>query len=44
MSANLTPPTLIIVGEVVKLHRSLAWFEPESNLHGGAPMVGKIAP
>ena len=22
------PPTLIIVGEVVKLHESLAWFEP----------------
>lgn len=27
-AAHLTPPTLIIVGEVVKLHRSLAWFEP----------------
>ena len=26
--ANLTPPTLIIVGEVVKLHQNLAWFEP----------------
>lgn len=29
--ANLTPPTLIIVGEVVKLHRKLAWFEPLSS-------------
>lgn len=29
-AANLTPPTLIIVGEVVKLHKKLAWFEPES--------------
>ncbi len=27
-TANLTPPTLIIVGEVVKLHQNLAWFEP----------------
>ena len=27
-SAHLIPPTLIIVGEVVKLHRKLAWFEP----------------
>ena len=27
-------PTLIIVGEVVKLHDKLAWFEPD----GGAPM------
>ncbi len=29
MAANLTPPTLIIVGEVVKLHQKLAWFEPK---------------
>ncbi|MBP6058054.1 MAG: uroporphyrinogen-III C-methyltransferase [Nitrosomonas sp.] len=27
-AANLAPPTLIIVGEVVKLHHNLAWFEP----------------
>lgn len=27
-AANLIPPTLIIVGEVVKLHQNLAWFEP----------------
>ncbi len=26
-AADLTPPTLIIIGEVVKLHQSLAWFE-----------------
>lgn len=25
--AQLTPPTLIIVGEVVQLHQKLAWFE-----------------
>ncbi|MBY0475760.1 MAG: siroheme synthase CysG [Nitrosomonas sp.] len=29
-AANLAPPTLIIVGEVVKLHKKLAWFEPAS--------------
>ncbi|SOD42723.1 siroheme synthase CysG [Nitrosovibrio sp. Nv4] len=34
-SANLVPPTLIIVGEVVKLHQRLAWFEPGSDLHAG---------
>ncbi|MEP7371345.1 MAG: uroporphyrinogen-III C-methyltransferase, partial [Nitrosospira sp.] len=34
-SAHLTPPTLIIVGEVVKLHQRLAWFEPEGDLHAG---------
>jgi len=26
--AGLTPPTLIIVGKVVKLHDRLAWFTP----------------
>jgi uroporphyrin-III C-methyltransferase/precorrin-2 dehydrogenase/sirohydrochlorin ferrochelatase len=36
-SAKLIPPTLIIVGEVVKLHQRLAWFEPESDLHAGEP-------
>lgn len=30
MSANLVPPTLIIVGGVVKLHQKLAWFEPDN--------------
>ena len=28
-SAQLKPPTLIIVGEVVKLHDKLNWFHPE---------------
>jgi|CXWL01.1.fsa_nt_gi uroporphyrin-III C-methyltransferase/precorrin-2 dehydrogenase/sirohydrochlorin ferrochelatase len=27
-AANLIPPTLIIVGKVVKLHQTLAWFQP----------------
>lgn len=30
-SANLTPPTLIIIGKVVKLHQKLAWFKPAQN-------------
>jgi len=30
-SAHLTPPTLIIVGDVVKLHQRLAWFNPDST-------------
>jgi len=33
--AQLKPPTLIIVGEVVKLHDQLKWFDP-----AGAPDVG----
>ena len=40
-SANLTPPTLIIIGEVVNLHRNLAWFEPEGNLYANVPKVTK---
>jgi len=27
-SSEIKPPTLIIVGEVVKLHKKLGWFEP----------------
>ena len=30
-SARLRPPTLIIVGEVVRLRQRLAWFEPEQG-------------
>lgn len=30
-AANLTPPTLIIVGEVVQLQQNLAWFEPSEE-------------
>ena len=29
--AGLKPPTLIIVGEVVKLREQLAWYQPEQN-------------
>lgn len=34
-SAHLVPPTLIIVGDVVKLHQKLAWFEPGDPRGGG---------
>jgi uroporphyrin-III C-methyltransferase/precorrin-2 dehydrogenase/sirohydrochlorin ferrochelatase len=30
-SAALRPPTLIIVGEVVRLRERLAWFDPEES-------------
>jgi len=30
-AAGARAPTLIIVGEVVKLHRELAWFEPDRD-------------
>ena len=39
-SAHLSPPTLIIIGEVVKLHQKLAWFEPQGKtkaLREGSP-------
>ena len=32
LEADLVPPTLIIVGEVVKLRQKLTWFEPASNI------------
>jgi uroporphyrin-III C-methyltransferase/precorrin-2 dehydrogenase/sirohydrochlorin ferrochelatase len=35
--AHLIPPTLIIVGEVVKLHGKLAWFKPLSRSNGPGP-------
>ncbi len=39
-SAKLKPPTLIIVGEVVKLHEKLNWFHPEpgSDDHWHTPL------
>ena len=37
VEAHLKPPTLIIVGDVVKLHDKLAWFKPE--LEDGSSFV-----
>ncbi len=31
-AAQIRPPTLIVVGEVVRLHESLAWFKPDMAL------------
>jgi len=28
-TSGIKPPTLIIIGEVVKLHEKLAWFKPQ---------------
>jgi uroporphyrin-III C-methyltransferase/precorrin-2 dehydrogenase/sirohydrochlorin ferrochelatase len=28
----ITPPSMIIIGEVVKLHEKLAWFEPTEGV------------
>ena len=39
---KLTPPTLIIVGEVVQLHQSLAWFESAEEL-SQAQIISGIA-
>lgn len=36
-SARLTPPTLIIVGQVVSLHKKLSWFEPAEDLQDQGP-------
>jgi uroporphyrin-III C-methyltransferase/precorrin-2 dehydrogenase/sirohydrochlorin ferrochelatase len=33
---EVKPPTLIIVGEVVKLHEKLAWFEPAGADHAAS--------
>lgn len=33
-ASNVKPPTLIIVGEVVKLHDKLAWFKPRPQTAG----------
>ncbi|QOJ24334.1 MAG: uroporphyrinogen-III C-methyltransferase [Gammaproteobacteria bacterium] len=43
-AAHLTPPTLIIVGEVVKLHRNLAWFEPALDSENAQANIMTLEP
>ena len=38
---DVKPPTLIIVGEVVKLHDKLAWFEPNGEATTEYPTAGR---
>ncbi len=33
---NVKPPTLVIIGDVVKLHNKLNWFNPEEDVTAGA--------
>lgn len=33
---DVKPPTLIIVGEVVRLHEKLRWFKPDAQIEGRA--------
>ncbi len=33
---NVKPPTLVIIGDVVKLHKQLNWFNPEEDVTAGA--------
>jgi len=40
-SSNLTPPTLIIIGEVVNLHQSLTWFESKHDLYASGHLNSK---
>ena len=30
------PPTLVIIGEVVQLHKKLHWFNPQEDITAGA--------
>lgn len=42
-SAALRPPTLIIVGEVVRLRERLAWFDPEADAVAPAEEARRLA-
>ena len=43
-NAQLKPPTLIIVGEVVKMHEKLAWYEPIGCAHAASEPAGAFLP
>jgi uroporphyrin-III C-methyltransferase/precorrin-2 dehydrogenase/sirohydrochlorin ferrochelatase len=42
--AGLHPPTLVIVGDVVKLRDKLAWFESATERGSAAPVLSAQAP
>jgi uroporphyrin-III C-methyltransferase/precorrin-2 dehydrogenase/sirohydrochlorin ferrochelatase len=42
-AAKLMAPTLIIVGEVVRLHAQLAWFDPETRQATACVPVARTA-
>jgi uroporphyrin-III C-methyltransferase/precorrin-2 dehydrogenase/sirohydrochlorin ferrochelatase len=42
-SAQLRPPTLIIIGEVVRLRERLAWFDPEAEAVAPAEQARRLA-
>jgi hypothetical protein len=42
-AAKLTAPTFIIVGEVVRLHAKLAWFDPETRQATACVPVARTA-
>jgi uroporphyrin-III C-methyltransferase/precorrin-2 dehydrogenase/sirohydrochlorin ferrochelatase len=39
-AVGLASPVLLIVGEVVKLHRQLDWFSPAPSAEPAQPEVG----
>lgn len=49
--SGFTSPSLLIVGEVVKLHGALAWFDPETGTqskllaaHAESPLLPRLSP
>ncbi len=37
---TIAPPTLMIIGSVVSLHKTLHWFEPPTDNEDSAPSIG----
>ena len=37
---TIAPPTLMIIGSVVSLHKTLNWFEPPAGNEDSAPSIG----
>jgi len=46
LAAEIEPPSIIVIGEVVRLHESLSWFEPFNSTSANGryaqePLIGK---